>query len=176
LESAETTPRRIARDWLLPLLVFAALVIVWEALGRLFQWPDYVIPLPTVIGVELYRKAPLILTGLWVTLLEALAGPAVVFTGEPLRQTMVLGIYGMTLTLLFFVFQAPDVALSEFVVPGIGLPLTILAALILGPFALLSRRQVQTLKPMRTTLEQESLRDAPARAANPRPAGGYDHG
>jgi energy-converting hydrogenase B subunit D len=59
----------------------------------------------------------------------ALAGPAVVFTGEPLRQTMVLGIYGITLTLLFFTFQAPDVALSEIVVSGIGLPLIILAAL-----------------------------------------------
>lgn len=59
----------------------------------------------------------------------ALAGPAVVFTGEPLRQTMVLGIYGITLTFLFFVFQAPDVALSEIVITGIGLPLIILAAL-----------------------------------------------
>jgi energy-converting hydrogenase B subunit D len=59
----------------------------------------------------------------------ALAGGAVVFTGEPLRQTMVLGIYGITLTLLFFTFQAPDVALSEITVTGIGLPLIILAAL-----------------------------------------------
>ncbi len=59
----------------------------------------------------------------------ALAGPAVVITGEPLRQTMVLGIYGITLTFLFFTFQAPDVALSEIVVTGIGLPLIILAAL-----------------------------------------------
>jgi uncharacterized MnhB-related membrane protein len=59
----------------------------------------------------------------------ALAGGAVVFTGEPLRQTMVLGIYGITLTLLFFIFQAPDVALSEIVVTAVGLPLIILAAL-----------------------------------------------
>ena len=59
----------------------------------------------------------------------ALGGTAVVFTGEALRQTMVLGIYGITLTLLFFVFQAPDVALSEIVVTSIGLPLIILAAL-----------------------------------------------
>ncbi len=61
--------------------------------------------------------------------LVALGGAAVVLTPEPLRQTMVLGIYGMALTLLFFVFQAPDVALSEIVVTGIGLPLIILAAL-----------------------------------------------
>jgi uncharacterized MnhB-related membrane protein len=61
--------------------------------------------------------------------LVALGGTAVVLTPEPLRQTMVLGIYGIALTLLFFVFQAPDVALSEIVVTGIGLPLIILAAL-----------------------------------------------
>ena len=59
----------------------------------------------------------------------ALAGGAVVFMGEPLRQTMVLGFYGIALTLLFFTFQAPDVALSEITVTGIGLPLIILAAL-----------------------------------------------
>jgi uncharacterized MnhB-related membrane protein len=61
--------------------------------------------------------------------LVALGGGAVAFTSDPLRQTMVLGIYGISLTLLFFVFQAPDVALSEIVVTGIGLPLIVLAAL-----------------------------------------------
>ena len=59
----------------------------------------------------------------------ALAGGAVVFTGEALRQALVLGIYGIALTFLFFIFQAPDVALSEIVVTSIGLPLIILAAL-----------------------------------------------
>jgi energy-converting hydrogenase B subunit D len=59
----------------------------------------------------------------------ALGGTAVVFTGEALRQTMVLGIYGIVLTFLFFVFQAPDVALSEVVVTSVGLPLIVLAAL-----------------------------------------------
>jgi uncharacterized MnhB-related membrane protein len=57
------------------------------------------------------------------------AGTAVVFTPEVLRQTMVLGIFGLTLTILFFTFQAPDVALSEIVVSGVGMPLIILAAL-----------------------------------------------
>jgi uncharacterized MnhB-related membrane protein len=59
----------------------------------------------------------------------ALGGTAVVFTGEALRQTMVLGIYGIALTFLFFVFQAPDVALSEIVITSVGLPIIILAAL-----------------------------------------------
>ena len=61
--------------------------------------------------------------------LVALAGGAVVFTPAPLRQALVLAIYGLSLTFLFFTFQAPDVALSEIVVSTIGLPVIILAAL-----------------------------------------------
>jgi uncharacterized MnhB-related membrane protein len=59
----------------------------------------------------------------------ALGGCAVALVPDPLRQTLVLGIYGVSLTLLFFAFQAPDVALSEIVVSAIGLPLIILTAL-----------------------------------------------
>ena len=59
----------------------------------------------------------------------ALGGLGVVVTAEPLRQTMVLGIFGLGLTMMFFVFQAPDVALSEIVVSTVGLPVMILLAL-----------------------------------------------
>jgi uncharacterized MnhB-related membrane protein len=59
----------------------------------------------------------------------ALGGTAVAITREPLRQTLVLGIYGLGLTMLFFVFQAPDVALSEIVIATVGLPVMILLAL-----------------------------------------------
>jgi uncharacterized MnhB-related membrane protein len=52
-----------------------------------------------------------------------------VLASDPLRQTIVLGIFGLTLAVLFFVFQAPDVALSEIVVSTVGLPVMILLAL-----------------------------------------------
>ena len=58
-----------------------------------------------------------------------LAGTAVVLTPEALRQAMVLGVFGLALTILFFTFQAPDVALSEIVVSGVAMPVIILAAL-----------------------------------------------
>jgi uncharacterized MnhB-related membrane protein len=71
-----------------------------------------------------------------VTVLQLIAlvavmigGTAVVLTPEPLRQAMVLGIFGFALTMLFFTFQAPDVALSEIVISAVGLPLIVLAAL-----------------------------------------------
>ncbi|TMK42203.1 MAG: DUF4040 domain-containing protein [Actinobacteria bacterium] len=59
----------------------------------------------------------------------ALAGTAVALAREPLRQAMTLGVYGLALTILFFVFQAPDVALSQVVVSTVGLPVMILLAL-----------------------------------------------
>jgi len=59
----------------------------------------------------------------------ALGGGAVAAARDPLRQTLVLSIYGLALTMLFFVFQAPDVALSEIVVSTVGLPVMILLAL-----------------------------------------------
>jgi energy-converting hydrogenase B subunit D len=59
----------------------------------------------------------------------ALGGGALVLAGDPLRQTLVLGIFGLSLTVMFFVFQAPDVALSEIVVSSVGLPVMVLLAL-----------------------------------------------
>jgi uncharacterized MnhB-related membrane protein len=64
-----------------------------------------------------------------VMLLVALAGASVTLTREPLRQVIVTGFYGLTLVVLFLVFQAPDVALSALVVGSIGLPLLVLLAL-----------------------------------------------
>jgi uncharacterized MnhB-related membrane protein len=58
-----------------------------------------------------------------------LGGGAVALTSDPLRQTLVLGVFGLTLVFLFFAFQAPDVALSEIVVGTIGLPLIVVATL-----------------------------------------------
>jgi uncharacterized MnhB-related membrane protein len=59
----------------------------------------------------------------------AIGGAAIVISPDPLRQVMVLGIYGLSLTFLFFVFQDPDVALSEIVVSTVGLPVMVLLAL-----------------------------------------------
>jgi uncharacterized MnhB-related membrane protein len=70
-------------------------------------------------------------TILQVVVLAAVAvgGTAVVFSRDPLRQALVVGIYGFLLALLFFIFQAPDVALSEIVVATIAIPIMILLAL-----------------------------------------------
>ena len=58
-----------------------------------------------------------------------LAGLGVVLTRDPLRQAVVVSFFGMLLGMLFFVLQAPDVALSEIVVGAVASPLMILLAL-----------------------------------------------
>jgi energy-converting hydrogenase B subunit D len=52
-----------------------------------------------------------------------------VLARDPLRQAMVASIYGLVLGILFFLFQAPDVALSQTVVGAVALPMMILLAL-----------------------------------------------
>jgi energy-converting hydrogenase B subunit D len=54
---------------------------------------------------------------------------SVVLARDPLRQAMVVSIYGLVLGILFFVFQAPDVALSQTAVGAVALPMMILLAL-----------------------------------------------
>jgi energy-converting hydrogenase B subunit D len=61
--------------------------------------------------------------------LAGLGALAVVATREPLRQMLVLGLYGLALAVLFVVFQAPDVALSELVVSSVAFPFILLTAL-----------------------------------------------
>lgn len=61
--------------------------------------------------------------------LVALAAPAVVSVRDPLRQTLVAGLYGLTLVILFVVLQAPDVALSELLVSSVAFPFILLTAL-----------------------------------------------
>jgi len=62
-------------------------------------------------------------------LLVAIGGTAVVLSRNPRRQAIVQSVYGMILTVLFVVLQAPDVALSEVAVGAAALPLMILVAL-----------------------------------------------
>lgn len=64
-----------------------------------------------------------------ILILVAFAGTAVVFTRNPLNQVMGLTFYGLLMTLMFFIFQAPDVAFSQVVVGAVVLPLMVLLTL-----------------------------------------------
>jgi energy-converting hydrogenase B subunit D len=64
-----------------------------------------------------------------ILLLVAVAGTSVVLCRDVLRQAVVNGAYGLALTLLFVVFQAPDVALSMLVVGAVAYPLVLVVAI-----------------------------------------------
>jgi energy-converting hydrogenase B subunit D len=63
-----------------------------------------------------------------ILILIALAGPAVVLTREPVKQAILVSLYGILLAIMFMIFQAPDVALSQVTVGAVALPLMILLA------------------------------------------------
>ncbi|MFZ0388195.1 MAG: DUF4040 domain-containing protein [Solirubrobacteraceae bacterium] len=66
-------------------------------------------------------------------------GTAVVLTRDPTRQVIVTGFFGLLLAVLFFVFQAPDVALSQIVVGAVAVPA--MALLTLARLRARSRRR-----------------------------------
>ena len=62
--------------------------------------------------------------------LMGVVGTTVVLARDPLRQAIVNSVYGLVGVLLFVVFQAPDVALSELVVGTVAMPLVLLVAIL----------------------------------------------
>jgi len=64
-----------------------------------------------------------------ILLLVFFAAPGVILTRDPLKQTVAVSFYGLLLAILFFVFQAPDVALSQIAIGAVVLPAMLLLAL-----------------------------------------------
>ena len=63
--------------------------------------------------------------------LVALFALMVVLTHDVVRLTLMASLYALTLVVLFLIFQAPDVALSELVVGAVGFPLVIVIAIVM---------------------------------------------
>ena len=56
---------------------------------------------------------------------------AVVLTRDLFRLVLMSNLYALALVVLFLLWQAPDVALSELVVGAVGLPLVLVAAIVM---------------------------------------------
>ncbi|WP_306187309.1 MULTISPECIES: DUF4040 domain-containing protein [unclassified Streptomyces] len=69
-----------------------------------------------------------VLEGVVLTLAGVL-GVAVVACHDPLRQTVVNGLFGLALAVLFTVLQAPDVAISVTVVSTVAYPMLLLTTI-----------------------------------------------
>jgi uncharacterized MnhB-related membrane protein len=64
-----------------------------------------------------------------ILLFVGVVGTAVVLTRDPRNQVIGLTFYGLLMAIMFFVFQAPDVAFSQIVVGAVVLPLMVLLTL-----------------------------------------------
>jgi uncharacterized MnhB-related membrane protein len=65
-------------------------------------------------------------------LLVAAAGTAVVLSRDAVGQALILAVFGLSLTVLALVLQAPDVALSLLVVGSAIVPMLVLLAVASG--------------------------------------------
>src|ERR1700758_5278507 len=78
-----------------------------------------------------YTAPPGLMDVLQVTILLLVAAGAtgVVLVRDPVRQVIMLSVYGVLLAVLFLAFQAPDVTLSELTVGAVLLPAVLLLTL-----------------------------------------------
>ena len=67
--------------------------------------------------------------GAALLLLIGATGLGVVRTRDVTAQIIALGFYGLLTALMFFFFQAPDVALSQVTVGAVALPLMVMLAI-----------------------------------------------
>lgn len=62
-------------------------------------------------------------------ILVAVSAFAVVSTRDVTSQVLALGFYGLLMALVFFFYQAPDVALSQVTVGAVALPFMVMLAI-----------------------------------------------
>jgi energy-converting hydrogenase B subunit D len=79
--------------------------------------------------------------GAGILIVLAITGFMVVSTHNVVEQVIALSFYGLVTALMFFFFQAPDVALSQITVGAVALPLMIMLALSRMKFRKLSRQK-----------------------------------
>lgn len=85
MRSAASRRWAAMRPVLLPALMFAALVVLWEACVRLFAIPEFLLPAPSAILEAVRQQAPIVLLHARATMFTILAGfAASILVGFPL--------------------------------------------------------------------------------------------
>jgi energy-converting hydrogenase B subunit D len=87
------------------------------------------------------RERQVIWCGAGILIMVAISGFMVVRTQNVIEQVIALSFYGLVTALMFFFFQAPDVALSQITVGAVALPLMIMLALSRMKFRELTKRK-----------------------------------
>lgn len=71
----------------------------------------------------------MMILGVGLLALIAVSAFVIVRTDDVTNQIIALSFYGLLFALMFFLFQAPDVALSQVTVGAIALPLMVMLAI-----------------------------------------------
>jgi NitT/TauT family transport system permease protein len=118
-----------SKNFVLRLLLIALVLVVWEALVRLFQVPQFILPAPSNVFLAFYRgfASALYLDHIWVTVSETLLGFVCGTALAFLLGTVIALSRPVEYFLYPFVvmFQAmPKVALAPLIIVWFGLGLT----------------------------------------------------
>ena len=117
------------KNFVLRLLLIIAVLVVWEALVRFFEIPQFILPAPSNVFVAFYRgfASALYLDHIWVTVSETLLG-FVVGTALAFCLGTVIALSRPVEYFLYpfvVMFQAmPKVALAPLIIVWFGLGLT----------------------------------------------------
>jgi NitT/TauT family transport system permease protein len=112
-----------AADLLLPLLATIAVLVVWAAMVRIFDVPDYLLPAPQNVARRIVKEWPLLWQHGTYTLLSVLTGFAAgVVIGVPLAFGIVLSRSMERVAMPFLVMSQtiPKVAIAPILVVWLG--------------------------------------------------------
>ena len=152
MDVAAARRRRFLR--ILPWLVFAVMLIVWECVARLFSIPEFILPAPTVVGMTIWKWWTPILVNAQHTLITTLVGFALANV-LGLTLGILIGsstyVYHGLYPLLIAFNSIPKVALVPILVIwfGIGTPPAIVTSFLISffPIAVNVAAGIATVEP-----------------------------
>jgi len=141
VKQQKTALRRSERraELIYPVLVAAALLLLWEAVSRFFGVPEYLFPTPSAIIATTVNNWALLLTETWITTVEILLGYfASILIGVPLALAIFhWPVFAKSIYPLLISTQAmPKVAVAPLLVVwfGFGLMPKVLIAFLIAFF------------------------------------------
>ena len=111
------------KDLSYPFLAILIVGLIWEAFGRLTRFPEYFLPLPSVVVVEVKVNAWLLLVHGWVTTYESVLGFLIsVAIGFPIALLIVWSepIEKSVTPLLVFTQTFPKIAIAPLFIIWFG--------------------------------------------------------
>jgi NitT/TauT family transport system permease protein len=136
---ARQLSRLLSSHWIRPFLLVVILLVLWDALIRVFHIPPYLIPKPLEVVEQLFKEWPMLLRESAPTTWATLGGFALsVLVGVPAAMLIAYSrlIESFVYPLLVFSQSVPKIAVAPLFVVwfGFGIIPKVIAAFLLGFF------------------------------------------